>query len=183
MLLRLARAALEAHVVYGDAFDIARFKLSPRLTQRHGAFVTLRKHGELRGCMGYTSNTQALATAACRSAIRSASEDPRFNPVMPQEVRDLRIEVSALGHGDTSYTPFCRVEDPSEIALGRDGIMIRTKENRVGLLLPQMAEEHAFDIDMFLDAVCKNAGLSGAAWRDGSAEIYRFTAQVFRELD
>ena len=181
VLLRLARAALEAQIVHGNSIELERFCLDGRLVEKHGAFVTLRMEGKLRGCMGYTSNTQPLAAAVCRSAVRSATEDPRFSPVLAHEVESLRVEVSALGEGDTPRSPFRRVGSVSEIVIGRDGILVRKGSKRAGLLLPQVATEQGWDVDQFLDAACRKAGLPPLAWEAEDVELFRFTAQVFRE--
>jgi AmmeMemoRadiSam system protein A len=105
-------------------------------------------------------------------AVAAARDDYRFECLAPRELPEIRIEISAL-------TPPVPLRDPSEIAVGRDGLIIR-KGDRSGLLLPQVAGEEGWSTERFLEETCRKAGLPPGAWREG-ASIERFEAEVWGE--
>lgn len=181
VLLQIARAALEAHVKEQRRIDISAFALTPSLRENHGAFVTLRLRGELRGCIGYTASEMPLAQTVEENAVNAASRDSRFASVSPEEVAEITIEVSALTPGDDPGTPFKRVTDISGIVIGRDGLYIERPPMRGGILLPQVAVEQGWDVPQFLSGVCRKAGYPDGAWNDPNYRLYRFSAQVFSE--
>ena len=167
-LLNLARRAVVAHV------NRERAPVPPDDLQipASGVFVTLYHRGELRGCLGTLDPREAVAEAVVRLGADVSHRDHRFEPVQPQELRDITIDVSVL-------TEPVRVADVSEIVVGRDGLIVE-QQGRKGLLLPQVAPEHGFDRETFLAHTCLKAGLPADAWRTGAA-IYRFEAEVFGE--
>ncbi len=167
-LLKLARRAVETYVREGKTIEYETS--DPNLTAARGAFVTLTIRDELRGCIGFIEPIYPLAQAVLRCAIFAASEDPRFGPVRPAELKDLEYEISVL-------TPLQKVTDPSTIQVGRHGLVI-AQGGRRGLLLPQVATENHWDREEFLRQTCYKAGLSPDAWKKG-AEIYAFEAIVF----
>ncbi len=181
LLLQIARDTLEAWVRRGERLDPESYPLTDTLRERHGAFVTLRKRGQLRGCIGHTVNREPLANSVRDNAINAASRDPRFEPVAPEELRQITVEVSALTPGDTADTPFKRVHDMSEICIGRDGLFIERPPERGGLLLPQVATDQHWNVEQFLRAVCMKAGYPEGSWREPDVRLYRFSAQVFSE--
>lgn len=180
-LLRLARETLETFVRTGDKVDVDSYPLTDALREPHGAFVTLRMGEDLRGCIGFTTNTRPLALSVRDSCVNSASADPRFNPVAISELKDIWIEVSALKPGDTPETPFRRIENIDEIVIGRDGLYIERPAGRGGLLLPQVAVDSGWDVGQFLSAVCRKAGFADRTWEQPDATLFRFSAQVFSE--
>jgi hypothetical protein len=144
--------------------------------QRPGrAFVTLRLSGALRGCIGHVAPDRPLAEVVWRVTVLAATEDPRFPTVVPEELDDLRLEISVL-----SEPTRVRVADPAGIEPGRDGVMVR-RGRRQGLLLPQVATEQRWDAAALLVAVCRKAGLADDAWRRPDCELYVFQADVFGE--
>ncbi|MBI4559721.1 MAG: AmmeMemoRadiSam system protein A [Candidatus Hydrogenedentes bacterium] len=182
-LLLVARDTLEYWVRRGQRVGVERYALTPKLWEKHGAFVTLKKAGELRGCIGYTANREPLVIAVQDNAINAASRDPRFSSVTPDELDDITIEISAMTSGDDPDTPFRQVHDIQEIIIGRDGLFIETPPLRGGLLLPQVAVEEDWNVQQFLSALCRKAGYPDGAWRDTErTRLYRFSAQVFREV-
>lgn len=183
LLLRIARDALESWVRRGERIDLDHYLLTPTLKEPHGAFVTLRKDGNLRGCIGYTQNREPLARAVLDNAINAASHDPRFDPVTPEELPAISIEISALTPGESPETPFKRVHNTLDIVIGRDGLYIETPPLRGGLLLPQVATERHWTVPQFLSAVCQKAGYPDRAWERPETRLYRFSAQVFAESD
>jgi AmmeMemoRadiSam system protein A len=169
-LLALARAALEACV---------RDDRPPRLVDAadppaSGLFVTIHCAGELRGCLGTVDSDERLTAAVVRLAAEVSRDDHRFQPVTPEELSDIAIDLSVL-------TPTERVDDLATIEVGRHGLIVELG-SRKGLLLPQVATEHGWDRDTFLSHTCIKAGLSPDAWRRG-AVVYRFEAEVFGEKD
>lgn len=137
-----------------------------------GAFVSLHRRKRLRGCIGHVGADEPLAEVLSRCAAAAAIEDPRFPPVRPEEVAELDVEVSILG-------PLEPVGDISDIEVGRHGLVIEQGWHR-GLLLPQVAAEHGWDRQTFLEHTCEKAGLARDAWRRG-ARMLRFEAEVFGE--
>lgn len=182
-LLLLARTTLEAYVHTSTRPKVEEFDLTDTLRKPHGAFVTLRKADELRGCIGYTSNTKPLAQTVLDSTVSSASNDPRFSPVTPGELDQVTIEVSALTAGDKPDTPFRRLDTIGDIVIGRDGLYIERGAGKGGLLLPQIPVEQRWNVDQFLSALCRKAGLPDGAWNEADTILYRFSAQVFKEND
>ena len=136
-----------------------------------GAFVTLMKSGELRGCIGRIIASGPLADTVREMALAAAFEDPRFSPLTLKEWPRIDIEVSVL-------TPMEPVTDTSTIQPGVHGLYIR-KGLRSGLLLPQVATEYGWDRKTFLEQTCRKAGLDKDAWKEAGTEIYCFKAQVF----
>jgi uncharacterized protein len=142
------------------------------LPEATGAFVTLKRGGELRGCIGTLECRRPLTDEIARVAVSAAREDPRFDPVRPAELEGLDVEVSVLG-------PLEEIDpqDASAIEIGRHGLVVEQGHRR-GLLLPQVATEWGWDRETFLSHTCTKAGLSPDCWRRG-AKVYRFAADVF----
>lgn len=133
--------------------------------------------GDLRGCIGHVASDRSLGEVIRQVAVSAARSDPRFPPVEPGELADLRIEISVL-----SQPRFVATADLCQGALviGRDGVLVR--RGRVqAVLLPQVATEHGFGPEAFLRAVCQKAGLAPASWREPGTEVFTFTADVFVE--
>lgn len=168
-LLGIARRAADAYVKEGRMPDEAPG--AEKLKAPGAAFVTLTEEGRLRGCIGYTEATAPLYRTVQECAVAAATEDPRFPPVTPKEVRRLRIEISVL-------TPLLPIR-PEEVDVGTHGLLVRRGRRR-GLLLPQVAAEYGWDRKTFLSQACLKAGLPKDDWERG-AEIYSFTAEVFGE--
>jgi len=144
---------------------------SETLKEKSGAFVTLKKDGRLRGCIGYIEAKKPLYKTIEEMAIAAAFNDPRFPPLMRDELERLTLEISVL-------TPLKIIKNISEIVVGVHGIYIEIS-NRSGLLLPQVAIEYKWDVWTFLEETCCKAGLSPDAWKDEDTKIYIFSADVF----
>ena len=181
LLLQLARRTLEAWVEEGRLLSLEGLDLPERLREKRGAFVTLRRGPFLRGCVGYTANIKPLAEAVRDNTINAAFRDSRFDPVKAGELPEITIEISALTPGDSPESPMRAVHSIDEIVIGRDGVCIEGDDQKGGLLLPQVATEHGWSTEEFLDAVCHKAGYPPGAWRDPAYRVYRFSAQVFSE--
>lgn len=166
-LLTLARASVAARVLGHGAVTP-----DPReMPGASGVFVTIKSRGLLRGCLGTLDGVEALSQEVARCAADSASRDPRFAPVTPEELSDLRLELSVLG-------PLERIEArPDAFTIGIHGLVVEEGARR-GLLLPQVATEWEWTPEQFLGQTCVKAGLPPDAWRRGAA-VYRFSAEVF----
>lgn len=144
---------------------------SETLEAELGAFVTLKRHGQLRGCIGNIVGNGPLVATIERMAGAAAFEDPRFAPVTAAETGELEIEVSVLG-------PLTPCPDPELVEVGRHGLYIR-KSMHSGLLLPQVATEWGWDRETFLDQTCVKAGLPKGTWHQPKVEIWWFEAEIF----
>jgi hypothetical protein len=183
-LLRIARDTLEAFVRTGRPPENAPDprSLTPALQAECGAFVTLNmKSGELRGCIGNIGYAEPplrhglmpLYKTVSQMAIAACSEDPRFQPVRPGELKDIVLEISVLSLAR-------QVRGPEDFEVGKHGIIIR-KEGGGAVFLPQVAPEQHWDREQTLDNLCVKAGWSPDEWRKPGMAFYTFTAQVFAE--
>jgi len=146
---------------------------SDALRQPCGAFVTLTKKGQLRGCIGYVTGVKPLQYAVEEMATAAAFEDPRFSPLEKKELKDMQIEISVL-------SPLKKISGIDEIEVGIHGLII-SNGYRQGLLLPQVAVEYRWDKKTFLEETCQKAGLHSQAWQEDSTEIEIFSALIFSE--
>lgn len=144
---------------------------SSLLKENRGAFVSLHKKGQLRGCIGYIEGRGPLHRTIEEMAAAAAFQDPRFSPVTEKELDELDLEISVL-------TPLKKIGDIDEIEVGKHGIYIK-RGWCSGLLLPQVATEYGWDRKTFLEHTCEKAGLPPDAWKDKEAEIYIFSAEIF----
>jgi len=144
---------------------------SELLKRELGAFVTLKRDGRLRGCIGNIIGQGPLYRTVWNMARAAAFQDPRFAPLTQPELDDLEIEISILG-------PVEPCPDPNLIVVGRHGLIMR-QGGRQGLLLPQVPVEWGWNREQFLAQTCQKAGLPASAWRDPATEIYWFEAVVY----
>jgi AmmeMemoRadiSam system protein A len=149
----------------------ASVDVSEVLKEKRGAFVTLKKKGELRGCIGYIRGVSPLHKTVRDMALQAAFHDPRFNALEKNEWKDVEIEISVL-------TPLKKINSIDEIEVGVHGLYIE-KGYCAGLLLPQVATENNFDKTAFLECTCLKAGLPKDAYESKDANIYIFSADVF----
>jgi len=171
LLLKIARTSIENHLKRQKP---PQFKIEDEnLLQKRGAFVTLHKHGQLRGCIGYVLPYQPLHQTVAEMAVSAATADPRFSPVTLAEMEEIDIEISAL-------SPLKNIDNTDEIEVGKHGLYMK-RGGRSGLLLPQVATEYNWNKGQFLEHTCQKAGLPKDAWKDDGTEIYIFSAQVFGE--
>jgi len=171
-LLEIARKSIETYLATGKKLELT--ETDPLLLKKMGAFVTLHKNSQLRGCIGNLISEGPLSLTVRDMAVESAVGDPRFPPVASEELKDIEIEISAL-------SPLERIDNPDKIQLGLHGVLIRRGFSS-GVFLPQVATETGWSKEEFLANLCAHkAGLSPDAWKDKSTEIYIFTAEVFSE--
>ena len=166
-LLKLARQSIEARVLRREM----TVPDSTDVSDATGVFVTIKRGGALRGCLGTLENRRGLPEEVVRCAADSATEDPRFTPMAPGELDDVRVELSVLG-------PLEKIEPaPGAFTIGVHGLVVEQGARR-GLLLPQVATEWGWTPEEFLAQTCLKAGLRADAWQRG-ATVYRFSAEVF----
>lgn len=171
-LLALARKSVEYVVREKKVYEPGPSS-SESLNQERGAFVTLKKSGELRGCIGYTSAMKPLYLAVRDTATLAALRDPRFQPVSASEAPQLEYEISVL-------SPMRRVLDIRQIKVGQHGLLMRNGDHE-GLLLPQVPVEERWDRQQFLEETCAKAGMRSGCWKAEDTDIFMFTAVVFGE--
>lgn len=167
-LKQMARDTIEG-VLFGKK-DIS-YTIPEALKVKAGAFVTLKKKGELRGCIGYIRGILPLYETVKEVALQAAFHDPRFDSVDMGEWNKIDLEISVL-------TPMKKIKDIEEIEVGVHGLFIE-KGLHSGLLLPQVATENKWDKITFLEYTCYKAGLPKDAWQSEDADIYIFSAEVF----
>jgi len=171
-LLEFARKTIE-HALNSDTIPLPRSN-DIFLSQPRGAFVTLKKHGRLRGCIGHMAEDKPLCQVVSAMALQAAFNDRRFEQLRPDELSDIDIEISVL-------TPFREVPDADAIRVGIDGVRLK-KNGRVAVFLPQVATEQGWDRNEMLDQLCRKAGLPAGSWKEG-AQLYTFQADVFSESE
>lgn len=171
-LLEIARKTIEEYLSSGRRRDFQEEDV--RLKEISGAFVTLHKHKELRGCIGNIIGQKPLFETVRDMAIESAATDPRFSPVTKEELKEIEIEISVL-------SPLKKIAHIDEFQLGTHGVLVR-RGFAQGVFLPQVADETGWNKEEFLSYLCAHkAGLSSDAWKDPATEIFIFSAQVFSE--
>jgi len=174
-LLRLARTSIEKRLKHdvSETTENGSDDYDALTRLRHnGAFVTLTKHGALRGCIGHFGDDYPITTLVEEMAQAAAFRDPRFSPLTADELSDVEIEISVL-------TPLKRISTIDELQLHRDGIYIK-KGGRTGTFLPQVADEVDWSREEFVAHCARDkAGIGWDGWRD--AELYTYQAIVFHE--
>jgi len=171
-LLEFARRALMAAVERRDFQETP--PVNEILQRPAGAFVTLRRRGRLRGCVGQLGTADPLIQVVAHCARAAALEDPRFEPVHPDELSELDIELSVL-------SPLFAITS-DQIVIGTHGLLVSRGWQR-GVLLPQVAAEFAWSAERFLEETCTKAGLGRDAWKHPDTQVEAFTAEVFSEAD
>ncbi len=172
VLMDIAKKTVECRV---RKETLPEFKVdSPILKENRGAFVTIKEHGQLRGCIGYIEAIKPLYITIQEMAEAAALRDSRFPPVTIEELDKLELEISVL-------TPLRKIKDVNEIEVGKHGIVLK-KGYRQGVFLPQVATEQGWDRTTFLEEICHKAGIYDKnCWKDKDAEIYIYSADVFKE--
>lgn len=177
-LLDLARQTLREVTAGGRLPTVDPARLEPRLLEPRGCFVTLTRHGALRGCIGNLEPQGPLYRAVLDNARSAAIRDPRFPPVKTDEVDSLEIEISIL----TKPEPlaFDSPEDLlAKLAPHRDGVVLQLG-SRTATFLPQVWEQIA-DKTRFLEALSQKAGADRDAWRRPDTRVLTYRVEAFHE--
>jgi MEMO1 family protein len=178
LLLGLARSTVKSYLENSQIPQQKenQFSAYPKLGENFGVFVTLRKKGELRGCIGSIIGREPLFRGVMANAVNAAVDDPRFPPLQPKELDSVEIEISVM-------TPLQPLADFHAIRLGTDGVVIRDGGAQA-VFLPQVALETGWNLDQFLGSLCAKAGLErDAYYRSRTMQFHVFQAQVFSEKD
>ena len=170
-LLLFARKTLEQYFS-AQTLPLPR-NMNSMLKVKRGCFVTLKKKGDLRGCIGHMSGDVPLCTVVGAMALQAAFNDNRFSPLTQDELPEVEIEISVL-------TPFKKINSADDIVLGRDGVIVK-KGGRQAVFLPQVATETGWSKEVFLNQLCYKAGLNSGDWK--SSELFTFQADVFSETE
>jgi AmmeMemoRadiSam system protein A len=171
-LMELSRLALENFV---RGIKRQREEVDdPYLESRdYGAFVSLHKQEELRGCIGNCAPKARLFETVTEMTEAAASRDPRVRPVSKKELGEIRIDITVL-------SPLALLEDPLTLEIGKHGLYIASG-GKHGVLLPQVATQYGWDIQTFLEQTCVKAGLRRNAWKQSDAQVSGFTALIIEE--
>ncbi len=171
-LLEWARVAIENYLK--DGWSIQSMTNNQILKQKVGAFVTLWKEGQLRGCIGLMESDKPLNDTIVEMAISAATKDLRFPAVTLEELPKIKIEISVL-------SPLKKIKSIKNIELGKHGVMI-VQGRKSGVFLPEVAIRENWDLGTFLEALClEKAGLPANAWMDKESDLYIFTTTTFKE--
>ena len=171
-LFRIARNSIKSILSDNKRLSLDETKIPAALKQPLGAFVTIKIDGALRGCIGRFVSSEPLCEVVKASAISSAFEDPRFNPLTAEEFEKCVLEITILG-------PMKKIRDINEIILGKHGIYIK-KDFRSGTMLPQVAKEYGWTVEEFLGHTAREkAGIGWDGWKD--AEIFIYEGMVLEE--
>ncbi len=180
ILVKTARLAVTEYLMKGNRIELSN-EIKSKFSYKSGVFVTLNKEENLRGCIGFPTPDRILYQSLVDAAMASATEDPRFPPVVHEELNEITFEVTAL-------TPpvEIKVNDPSEyprkIKIGRDGLIVKW-EFGAGLLLPQVPVEYGWNEEEFLGHTCEKAGVPSNYWKRKSTIILKFEGIVFKETE
>lgn len=173
ILLDLARKTIAAK------FSNKNYELDfipKEFQEKRGVFVTLHKHGQLRGCIGYICPTKSIYGAIKENALNAAFSDPRFPPLQKEELKEVEIEISIL-----SVPQKIEFKESKELIQKlrpkKDGVILEKKGHQA-TFLPQVWEQIPDPFE-FLQQLSWKAGLSPEAWKD--AAIYTYQAEVFGE--
>lgn len=167
-LLAIARESIIGFVNNGQAPNFQVTEES--LLAKQGCFVTIKKDGSLRGCLGQFTSDSPLHLLVKEMAIAAATRDPRFYPMRSEDLENFELEISVL-------SSLSKIESIDEIEIGKHGLYIEKNFYR-GVLLPQVAVEYGWDRNTFLGQTCLKAGLSKDDWKD-EADIYIFSAEIY----
>ena len=159
--VKLARKSLESYIRSGKRIEIPSGLPEEMLSEKAGAFVSIHKHGQLRGCIGtILPVTGCVAEEIIRNAVSASTKDPRFDPIQPDELEWLEINVDVLGKPED-------IDSPDKLDVKRYGVIVTSGYKR-GLLLPDL--EGVDTVEQQIAIAKKKAGI-----RDGEkVSLQRF---------
>ncbi len=175
LALQVARKAIE-HAVNKERYTAPA--LPPIFGEKRGVFVTLKRQGSLRGCIGLPYPVRPLGEALVEAAVSAALQDPRFPPISGRELPDLDLEVTVLTLPEPLTCP--PADRPEKVVIGKHGLIV-SGMGTSGLLLPQVPVEYNWESREFLDHTCQKAGLSPGCWKRGDVNVLTFEGQIFEE--
>ena len=173
-LLTIARSAMELYIKENSYPKIKETDINPANQKKVGAFVTLYKNDELRGCIGHIESDNPLYKTVQTLTISSATKDFRFKSIHEEELPEIDIEISVL-------TPMKKIFSVDQIEMGRHGIYIK-KGYQTGTFLPHVAENTNWTLEEFLGKCARDkAHIGWDGWKD--ADLYTYEAMKFCESD
>jgi len=175
-LLGFARQTIAARLGRGDT-PVER-PADREFEQQRAVFVTLKKHGQLRGCIGNLEPVGSLWQGVRDNAINAAFNDYRFSPLSADELDELLIDISILGP-PTSLEYRDADDLLAKLHPGKDGVILSVGASRA-TFLPQVWQQLPRPED-FLGHLCRKAGLRDTAWRDSHPAIRVYRVQSFEE--
>ena len=177
-LLKLARRTMESYLKDGKMPEVDESELSENLKRVQGGFVTLNKHGELRGCIGHITPHEPLYMCVAENTINAAVYDNRFPPVSYEEIEDIKIEISVL-----SVPEKLEHSSPEDLLKKlvplKDGVVLKSGWKQ-STFLPQVWEQLP-DKTEFLEQLCLKQGSSKNCWKDTNTVVEIYHAQIFGE--
>lgn len=171
-LLEIARRTLES-VAAGRSPELVESEDSHLEKIGYGAFVTLFNKQNLRGCVGTCAPSNSLREVVIEMTEAAATRDRRVKPVRAEELGEIRIDISVISSLEKSAAPL-------SLEVGKHGLHIARSRKR-GVLLPQVAVEHGWDMETFLEQTCLKADLPKDAWRHTDTTVSSFTALIIEE--
>ena len=176
-LLQLARLSVTHAANAQPLPPLPAQDYSTSLRATGSSFITLTLGGALRGCIGGLEARLPLAEDVWQHAFAAAREDPRFEPVTPPELAEVRIEISRLTPAHSLDLPPEQI--PAALRPGSDGVVLRRGLQRA-TFLPQVWER-VREPEVFLDMLADKAGLPRQAWRQGEVEVLVYQVESFEE--
>ncbi len=177
-LLKLSRNALEYYFEYGNTIDIKNLKVSDALKEVRASFVTLTKHGDLRGCIGKLQALIPLFVDVVENTYSAAFRDTRFQSLLKDELSEIKIEISILDipqrHEYDSIESLIKY-----LEFHKPGVIIEFGFKNA-TFLPQVWKQ-IDDASEFLSHLCQKAGLPKYSWQDGKFEVYTYGVENFEE--
>lgn len=179
-LVRLARQQIEERLGLAAQAPAGADELrAPAFLEKRGVFVTLHRNTALRGCIGSLAPVEPLGEGVRKNAVNAAFHDYRFAPLTAAELPEVHIEVSVLTEPQPlTYTD---ADDLTrQLRPGIDGVILQGPGNEQATFLPQVWQQLP-QPELFLDHLCRKAGLSGDAWRSGRLRVFTYQVQSFEE--
>jgi AmmeMemoRadiSam system protein A len=176
-LLKLARSAIEAKLI--KRMKVVRpEKMTPALKENRGCFVTLHKHGELRGCIGTIEAVKPLVASVEENALNAAFRDPRFSSLEEKELQDINIEVSVLSvPQELSFTD--KDDLKRKLKKGVHGVILASGWHKA-TFLPQVWDQLP-DVEKFLEHLRMKAGIDKDCWKDNTIRVQTYETEFFAE--
>ena len=178
-LLKIARRAIQKYFQDEGVFQVEEDELTQSLKEKKGAFVSLWKNNELRGCIGNLESEKPIYQSVIDNCLASALLDPRFTALKSDELNDIKIEISILSElkklsNFTNYDSFLKYLNKY-----KPGLLIK-KGTYQATFLPQVWED-LNSAELFISHLCEKAGLEKDEWKKMDLEIYQYSAEAFKE--
>ena len=178
-LLKIARRAIQKYFQDEGVFQVEEDELTQSLKEKKGAFVSLWKNNELRGCIGNLESEKPIYQSVIDNCLASALLDPRFTALKSDELNDIKIEISILSElkklpNFTDHNSFLKYLNKY-----KPGLLIK-KGTYQATFLPQVWED-LNSAELFISHLCEKAGLEKDEWKKMDLEIYQYSAEAFKE--